>query len=301
MTGILCIDKPHGITSFSAVSRVSRLLSRAKCGHVGTLDPMATGVLPVLIGGATKFADYLPNHDKAYRAVIRLGITTDTLDITGTVLSKREVTARKEDFENILPEFRGSIEQIPPMYSAVSQNGMRLYDLARKGIEVERKKRNVTIYSLELADFCEESGEYTVDVHCSKGTYIRTLSNDIGEALGCGAVLISLRRTLAAGYSDSQCISLEEFQRAVEIGNAEKYIRPVESAFTDFKSVFVTDGQAKRFQNGGALALDRLVLPQNSDSVLKVFAKCDNKFLGLGEICAEEGALKVKRLLVYGD
>ncbi len=300
MTGILCVNKPQGITSFGAVARVRRMLGRKKCGHTGTLDPMATGVLPILIGGASKFSDLIPNQDKAYRATVKLGLVTDTLDITGAVLEEREVNATKADFEAALDCFRGEIEQVPPMYSAVFHNGVRLYDLARQGIEVERQARKITVYSLELVNADEENNEYVIDVRCSKGTYIRTLAGDIGEKLGCGAVLTTLCRTVAHGYDLSRCVNIEDIEPMVESGEIYKHIMAVETAFEEYKDVYVTQPQAVRFCNGAALSLERLTLPCN-DGVLRVFSKGENKFLGLGEINNESGELRVKKLMVYGD
>lgn len=300
MTGILCVNKPQGITSFGAVARVRRMLGRKKCGHTGTLDPMATGVLPILIGGASKFSDLIPNQDKAYRATVKLGIVTDTLDITGEILEERTVNATKADFENALGDFRGEIEQVPPMYSAVFHNGVRLYDLARQGIEVERKARKVTVYSLELVSADEENNEYVIDVHCSRGTYIRTLAGDIGEKLGCGAVLTTLCRTVAHGYKLSECVEIADIESMVESGEIYNHIMAVETAFESYKDVYVTSAQAVRFKNGASLSLDRLTLPCE-EGVLRVFSRDERKFLGLGEIDSENGVLIIKKLMVYGE
>ena len=300
MTGILCVNKPQGITSFGAVARVRRMLGRKKCGHTGTLDPMATGVLPILIGGASKFSDLIPNQDKAYRATVKLGIVTDTLDITGEVLEERTVTATKADFENALNDFRGEIEQVPPMYSAVFHNGVRLYDLARQGIEVERKARKITVYSLELISADEENNEYVIDVHCSRGTYIRTLAGDIGEKLGCGAVLTTLCRTVAHGYKLNECVEIADIEAMVESGEIYNHIKAVETAFEEYKDVYVTQAQAVRFQNGASLSLERLTLPCQ-EGILRVFSKDEKKFLGLGEIDRENSALLIKKMMVYGE
>ena len=174
MTGILLIDKPEGMTSFVAAARVRRMTGVKKTGHTGTLDPMATGVLPVLLGGATRFCELLPSHDKAYVASLRLGTVTDTLDITGEVLETREVNASRADFESALQSFSGTIEQVPPMYSAIKINGKKLYELARKGEEIQRSARNITIFELELLGKSDD-GDWTLRVRCSKGTYVRTL------------------------------------------------------------------------------------------------------------------------------
>ena len=216
MTGIIILDKPNGITSFGAVARVRRICREKKCGHSGTLDPMATGVMTVLLGGATRFCELLPNHDKEYIATFRLGITTDTLDITGKILSETPVSSTKADVEAALESFVGEISQLPPMYSAVSVNGQRLYDLARQGIEVERQARKVIIYSADMLEANEEANEYKISVACSSGTYIRTLIDDIGKKLGCGAVMTGLRRTEACGFSLDSCITPDELKELKE-------------------------------------------------------------------------------------
>lgn len=201
MDGIIILDKPEDFTSFDMVAKMRRLLGTRKVGHAGTLDPMATGVLPIFVGRATKCCDILPNQNKRYTATFQLGYTTDTLDATGRVLTRTEVSATKEDVEKALESFRGEIMQLPPMYSAIQINGKRLYDLARQGIEIEREKRPVTITELNLLSADDTQHIYQIDVACSKGTYIRTLCADIGEALGCGATMTALRRTEAAGFS----------------------------------------------------------------------------------------------------
>ena len=210
MDGIIILDKPEDFTSFDMVAKMRRLLGTRKVGHAGTLDPMATGVLPIFVGRATKCCDILPNQNKRYTATFQLGYTTDTLDATGRVLTRTEVSATKEDVEKALESFRGEIMQLPPMYSAIQINGKRLYDLARQGIEIEREKRPVTIMELNLLSADDTQHIYQIDVACSKGTYIRTLCADIGEALGCGATMTALRRTEAAGFSIADSITLEE-------------------------------------------------------------------------------------------
>ena len=274
MTGILLIDKPEGMTSFVAAARVRRMTGVKKTGHTGTLDPMATGVLPVLLGGATRFCELLPSHDKAYTATLRLGTITDTLDITGEVLETREVNVSRAELERALEGFSG----------------------ARQGIEVERESRRVTISSLELIGCDEENGEYTISVECSAGTYIRSLVSDIGEKLGCGAVMTALRRTKANGFPIDGCITLDELAQLAQEGKIEEKIIPVEQALDSYRSVFVTAPQARRFGNGGALSLERLHLndPSENESV-RVFAP-GNEFLGMGEVDQDE--LKVKRLLI---
>lgn len=294
MTGIILLDKPNNMTSFSAVNRVRRLLSVKKAGHTGTLDPMATGVLPIALSSCTRFIDFLPVHDKAYVAEARLGVTTDTLDSTGTVLSESEVNVTREALEGIIKNYIGTIKQIPPMYSAVSKNGKRLYELARQGIEIEREAREITIYSLSLTSF--EKDRFTLSVECSAGTYIRSLIDDIGRDLGCGAVMTALRRTAANGFSIEDCVTLDELQNAVNENRQNEYITPVEKCFDIYPDITVTQGQAKRFSNGGELSCDRL-RENSADGIYRVYSP-EGLFLGLGEIEPGSEFLKVKRVFV---
>lgn len=293
MTGIIILDKPKDITSFGAVARVRRICGEKKCGHTGTLDPMATGVMTVMLGNTTRFTELLPSHDKAYVAAFRLGTVTDTLDITGTVLETRKVNSTADEVREALKSFVGEISQLPPMYSAVSVNGQRLYDLARKGIEVERKPRQVTVYSIEMLSENENSGEYEIAVECSSGTYIRTLIADLGEMLGCGAVLTDLRRTKANGFSIENAVTLEQLEAAVNEGAIESVLMPVDRALEDYPVIKVSAAQAKRFSNGGELDLQRLKYPR----MLGLFRIYDpeNKFIGLGEIGTGD-SLAVKRV-----
>ena len=293
MTGIILLDKPKDITSFGAVARVRRICSEKKCGHTGTLDPMATGVLTIMLGGATRFCELLPSHNKAYIASFKLGTVTDTLDITGKILETRAVDSTAEQVREKLKDFVGEISQLPPMYSAVSVDGQRLYDLARKGIEVERKTRQVTVFSIDMLSENEESGEYTVAVECSSGTYIRTLISDLGEALGCGAVMTDLRRTKANGFSIENAVTLEQLSEAAENGTLNEIVVPVDKALENYPIIKVTAAQAKRFSNGGELDLQRLKYPR----MLGYFRIYDpeNKFIGLGEIGAGD-SLTVKRV-----
>lgn len=295
MTGIILIDKPKDITSFGAVARVRRVCGEKKCGHTGTLDPMATGLLTVMLGGATRFSELLPSHDKAYRAEFRLGTVTDTLDITGKVLETRPVSANAAQVAAALAEFVGEIEQLPPMYSAVSVNGKRLYDLARQGVEVEREPRRVTVYSAEILEANESAGEYAVSVECSSGTYIRTLISDLGEKLGCGAVLTELRRTAANGFKIDSAVTLEALSQAAESGELDRLIIPVDRALEEYPIITVSAAQARRFGNGGELSLERLKYPRT----LGLFRIYDpaGAFMGLGEI-GDGDSLKVKRVFV---
>lgn len=291
MNGILCLDKPADMTSFACCAAMRRLIGEKKIGHAGTLDPMATGVLPLLIGKATRALDFLPSQKKEYEAVIRFGVRSDTLDIWGQVTPTGKPIPNKATVLLALSRFRGTIFQKPPMMSALKKDGVRLYELARKGVEVERERRRVTVYALDLLSFRAATGEATLRCVCSKGTYIRTLCDDIGDVLGCGAVMAGLRRTQASGYTIQDCLSLSETKKLAVAGQLESHIQPVERALAVYPMLRVTAAQATRFQNGGALALDRLSQP--ADGLCRVYHP-DGHFLGLGQPQEEE--LKVIRL-----
>lgn len=295
MTGIICLDKQEHMTSFSTVARARRIVGEKKAGHAGTLDPMATGILPVLLGGATRFMEFLPVHDKGYRARIQLGMTTDTLDTTGTVLTRSGVRVSKAQVEQALGAFRGDILQVPPMYSALSKNGVRLYELARRGEEVERQARSVTIYRLELTEFDGQTQECTLNVLCSKGTYIRSLADDLGRMLGCGAVMSGLRRTYAVGFSLEDCVTLDTLSELAQQGKLSQCMIPLERALAAYPSLSVTQAQAVRFANGGALDADRLRFAEKRDGLFRVYSP-DERFLGLGELLPGERELKVRRV-----
>lgn len=293
--GILCINKPAGFTSFDVVAKLRGILKTRKIGHAGTLDPMATGVLPVFLGRATKACDCLADHDKSYRAKVQLGITTDTLDITGTILSKCPVTASQEDLCALLPKLTGEIEQIPPMYSAVKVDGRKLYQLAREGKEIERKPRTVTIYQLSLLGTGEREHEYCLDVSCSKGTYIRSLCEEIGQQLGCGAILTELIRTKACGFSLSECLTLEQVEQAVSEGIIEEKIFPVERVFNPYPRVDLTEQTARLFFNGVKLDPERLGIIQKAE-YYRVYTP-RREFAALAYIDAEN-LFRVKKIFV---
>ena len=297
MNGVIVIDKPADFTSFDVIAVVRRLTGPRKTGHTGTLDPNATGVLPVLLGTATKAQDRIPNHDKAYLAEFRLGMTTDTLDIWGEVRSETPCRVTEDDILALLPDFRGEIMQIPPMYSALKKDGQRLYDLARKGVEVEREGRKVTVYRLELVSFNIETQTGALAVSCSKGTYVRTLIDDIGRCLGVGAVMTALRRTEACGFTLSDCVTLDRLRQLSGEGSVESVLLPTDSLFAVYPAVTVSDAQAKRFCNGGALDLSRTALAnKNIDSKLcRVYDRTDC-FVGLGRVCKDENLLKIEKL-----
>lgn len=297
MDGFVFLDKSEGMTSFVASARVRRILGVKKAGHTGTLDPMATGVLPIALGGATRFIELIDSHDKTYRARFILGKTTDTLDITGNVTGEYSVMAKKEDVEREILNFIGEIYQLPPMYSAVKKDGVRLYELARQGIEIEREKRRVTVYSIRLLAFNENAAEYEIEVSCSKGTYIRSLIADIGDALGCGATMTALRRTKANGVDINSCVTLEEVQKMADEGNSDKAVVSVDK-FLGYDKITVSQAQSKRFSNGGEL--DYIRLKDKKSPGLYLVYSPEGDFLGVGEIDNECTVLSVKRVYVSG-
>ncbi|MBE6915740.1 MAG: tRNA pseudouridine(55) synthase TruB [Ruminococcaceae bacterium] len=243
MNGILIMDKPQGFTSHDVVAKLRGICKTRRIGHTGTLDPMATGVLPVFIGRATRACEFATGDDKTYLAHIRLGVTTDTQDITGETLSTSPVTCTEEDVRAVCASFVGEISQIPPMYSAIKIGGKKLYELARDGIEIERAPRNVTIHSIEVSPISNE--EYALTVHCSKGTYIRTLCADIGEKLSCGACLSSLRRTQAGAYTIEQVHTFEQIGE-----NPEAFLLPVDSLFLQHPAIKISGKSEQKCRNG---------------------------------------------------
>ena len=247
MTGLLIVDKPAGWTSHDVVGKLRRILGERRIGHGGTLDPMATGVLPVFIGRATRAVPFCENDDKEYLARMRLGIVTDTQDVTGTILSQGGPVPGRQEILDVLPLFTGQISQLPPMYSAVKVQGKKLYELARKGIEVERKPRDITVFSLTAEDWAEN--DVILRVRCSKGTYVRTLCHDIGQKLGCGGCLAELRRIRAGRFSIDDCVSIEQVIQAAEQGDAGTLLRPLDSLF-DCPTLTVRGEDRKRCLNG---------------------------------------------------
>lgn len=250
MDGIVIVDKPQGWTSQDVTARLRRVFGTRRIGHGGTLDPMATGVLPVFVGRATRAVEFFEHAEKTYETVLRLGITTDTEDMTGTVLTEENVSFTEEQLQETLAAFRGEILQVPPMYSALKVNGQKLCDLARKGKTVERQPRPITIHELTLV----ERGENTLRlrVRCSKGTYIRTLCKDIGEKLGCGGCMESLRRVAAGEYTVDEAVPL---QTLLDTEEPEKYLRDVDTMFRNYPAVTLTANQETRCRNGNAFSV----------------------------------------------
>lgn len=289
MTGVICIDKPQDFTSFDTVAVLRRCFHTKKIGHGGTLDPMATGVLPVFVGGATKAAGILPDTCKGYRAGFRLGLTSDTLDIWGELTEHPFSPVSGDTVLAALDNFRGDIMQTPPMYSALKVNGQKLCDLARRGIEVERAPRPVTVSLLELTGFDGRDG--VLEVECSSGTYIRSLIDDIGSALGCGAVMTSLCRTRGCGFELSQCHTLDEVRGASE-SQLSEWLLPVESVFTCYPVIELDAVQSRMYLNGVRLDADRL---ESSPPVGTYRVYANGVFAGIADISADRELISVKR------
>ena len=277
MNGIVIVDKPQGWTSQDVTARLRRVFQTRRIGHGGTLDPMATGVLPVFVGRGTRGVEFFEHAEKAYETVLQLGITTDTEDISGEVLEKRDVHISETEFTEILSQFRGKIMQVPPMYSALKVNGQKLCDLARKGKTVERQPREIEIFELTMLEFNGDTAR--LRVKCSKGTYIRTLCKDIGEALGCGGCMAQLRRVQAGEYTIEEAVPL---QTLLDAENPEEFLRPVDSMFRNFPSVTLSDKQEKRCRNGNSFSM------QLEAGTYRVYSK-QNEFLALSRV--EDGVM----------
>ena len=300
MNGIIVLDKPAEFTSFDAVAVMRGLAKERKIGHTGTLDPMATGVLPLLLGRAAKAADLLPDTEKAYRAEFRLGERRDTGDVTGSIVETDNVPVSEETIKAALEKFQGEIWQTPPMYSAVSVGGKRLYELARKGIEIEREPRKITVGKLELERYQEESREGVLQVSCSKGTYIRVLIEDIAKAVGSCGTMTALRRTYACGFSEKDALPLEELRRLAAEEQLSSVLRPVESLFGEYPGVTVSPAQETRFCNGGALSVERLKMPRIAltDGLRFSVYGGDGRFLGLAQADVQKSELRFLKRFV---
>ncbi len=251
MNGIVIVDKPMDWTSQDVTAKLRGVFQTRRIGHGGTLDPMATGVLPVFVGRATRGVEFFEHAQKTYEAVLRLGLVTDTEDVTGQVLETHPVQVTEQQFLDVLEQFRGQIMQVPPMYSALKVNGQKLCDLARKGKQVERQSRPVTIYKLECLEFSGDTAKLLV--HCSKGTYIRTLCKDIGAALGCGGCMEALRRVSAGSYTIDEAVPLEKLLKSE---NPEQFLRNVDTMFAQHPAITLTENQEKRCRNGNAFSVN---------------------------------------------
>ena len=274
--GILVIDKSAGWTSQDVAAKLRGVFHERRVGHGGTLDPMATGVLPVFIGRATRAAEFLESAEKEYVAGLRLGVVTDTQDTSGTVLETNSVCVTRAQLEASLRQFLGPIEQIPPMYSAIKINGQKLYELARRGQEVARRPRSITIHALELLE--GEGADWTVRVRCSKGTYVRTLCHDLGRALGCGGCMSSLRRTRAGSFTLAQAVTMQQVLDFAAGQDPQQLLMPVDAVFAAHPPLIVTLGQAAKLKNG-AQVKDWQFQP----GTYRVYAE-DGEFLLLGRV-----------------
>ncbi len=293
MTGLILLDKPQGMTSFGAVARVRRIFGEKRAGHTGTLDPMATGVLPILLGRSTRLCGMILEADKRYTAEILLGTETDTYDVTGEILSQTEPSLELDDALSVLAGFRGKIRQTPPIFSALKKNGERLYDIARRGETVEIEAREIEIKELNVISLCDKV--LTVDVLCSKGTYIRSLAHDIGAALGCGATLKSLRRTQTGGFDIADCVSLEQLEK-----EPLKCLQQADLCINYLPKVTVTDNQRIRYLNGGELFVSRVDCDGDiSDGEMCRVYDREGAFLGISERSGD--LIKVKCLIFEGD
>ena len=277
MNGIVIVDKPQDWTSQDVTARLRRVFNTRRIGHGGTLDPMATGVLPVFVGRGTRGVEFFEHAEKTYEATIRLGLTTDTEDVWGNTLTEQEVHISETEFSSILPQFRGKIMQVPPMYSALKVNGQKLCDLARKGKEVERQPREIEIFELTLVEFSGQTAR--LRVRCSKGTYIRTLCKDIGEALGCGGCMAALRRVQAGEYTIEESVPLQEL---LDTEDPEQYLRHVDTMFRNYPAVTLTEKQEKRCRNGNSFSI------QLEEGTYRVYG-ASGEFLALSKV--EDGTM----------
>lgn len=266
LNGILNINKPQGKTSHDVVRLIRQMSGGVRTGHAGTLDPMATGVLLVCLGRAVRVSEYLTDHDKKYRARVRLGIETDTYDATGTIIAQRAVTVTREQIEDALASFIGKSTQVPPAYSAVKQDGVRLYKLARRGVEIERTPRAIEIYSITPRTIALPDVEF--DVHCSKGTYIRTLAHDLGARLGCGACLTALTRLASGHFTLDDAVTLDTLREAFAQRRVEQYLQPLDEALVQFQAVAVNEQNARRIAQGHTLHCGRTF----TTSLLRAYA-----------------------------
>lgn len=295
MNGILCVNKPQDFTSFDVVAKLRGILGMKRLGHAGTLDPMATGVLPVFVGNATKACDIMPDNFKSYRAGFKMGQTSDSQDITGKILTTSDKIISLDDIIEILPDFTGKIMQLPPMYSAVQVNGKRLYDFARQGIEVERQPREIEIRKLNIVEYDTTVQEGIMEIDCGKGTYIRTIIHDIGQKLGCGGIMTSLVRTYASGFTLNDCYTFEEIQQARDENNLESLILPIERIFNTLPKLRLNEHQTKLYKNGVKLNLEKI--HNVIDCELYGLYGFDGMFIGTAIADFENGVLRIGKNL----
>ncbi len=294
MQGFLLLNKPKGMTSFSAVSAIKRLAGEKRVGHTGTLDPMATGVLPIFLGRATALSSLVIDAEKKYIADVKLGVVTDTDDITGNVISEKQVDITPEKLAEALERFTGEIEQVPPMYSAIKKDGVRLYKLAREGKTVDLKPRKIKIFEIKLLQGLDGDNIFKIEAHVSKGTYIRSLARDIGEYLGTGATLAGLERSFVSGFSIEETVKLEDLTSE----NITEFIKSEEYAVEYLPEICVTQKQAVRFTNGGQLGFDRLRLKDVRNGQL-YRVKYNGLLLGIGEADCDLAQINIKCIINY--
>lgn len=287
LCGVLCIDKPEGFTSFDVIGKLRGMLRMRRLGHGGTLDPMATGVLPVFVGTATKVCDILPDNDKGYRAGFRLGIVTDTQDTSGNIISESDMTVSPQALLSAAESFTGEIMQLPPMYSAVSVNGKRLYEYAREGKEVSREARQICVRSLAVNSYDEVTRCGEMEILCSKGTYIRTIIHDIGEKLGCGAAMTSLRRTRACGFGLDDCVTFEGLAKIIERNELKDHLFPVERLFMSYDEIHLDSRETRLYKNGVKLSGKA-----ESGGIYRVYGS-DDAFIGLCRYDTQEKVIRV--------
>ncbi|MBR5314692.1 MAG: tRNA pseudouridine(55) synthase TruB [Clostridia bacterium] len=292
--GVICINKHEGVTSHTIVNIIRRLYNTKQVGHTGTLDPMATGVLPVMVGRAVKASEYLTAEDKGYIAEMQLGITTDSGDITGAVLSENSNIPTFNEVQSTATKFIGNIKQTPPMYSALKVNGQKLVDLARKGIEVERNARDICINNINVECVDQTKGIYRLDVDCSKGTYIRTLCTDIGDSLGCGATMTALQRTKSGNFTLDNSYTIEQLEQ-MTLEQRQSLLLPIDSLFADLESVVLAPFFEKLAKSGLEIYLKKIGIKHESAYVGKRYKLCDqNGFFALGEIKEYPDGLAIK-------
>ncbi len=298
MNGILTINKPKDYTSFDVIARLKGMSKTKRIGHSGTLDPMATGVLPIFFGTATKAADLNPygNDKKEYLAEIIFGRTTDTLDTHGKTLTIAPSNVERSDIQRLIPQFIGDIQQTPPMYSAVRINGQRLYDIARQGIEVEREKRAVTIHEIEITSFDPQAQSGFIRVLCSKGTYIRTLCDDLGRLLGCGAVMGELVRTMSNGFTLDKSYTLEQVQALASDNALEAALLPTEQVLLHLPAIYLSEVQTRMFLNGVRLDLNRIKY-KDMDSSYRVYSY-DRQFIATATLNRDKMELITEKRFV---
>ncbi len=295
MTGILPVKKPAGFTSFDVIGKLRGVVKTRKIGHSGTLDPMATGVLPLFFGGATKCCDLLPNEDKRYVADIKFGIVTDTQDTTGRVLKESESRVTEDEFAEVMSGFIGKQMQTPPMFSAVKINGRPLYDLAREGKVVERAQKEIEVYDIKLLEFDEHAQTAKIEVSCGKGTFIRTLINDMGEKLGCGASMSALERTMAAGFELSECFTISEIEEMMKDGTFEEHLMPVERLYNALPRLVLDDFDKRLYRSGVPLELQKRGWGGISGNIA-VFDE-GGMLLGISFMDEEANELKLRKMM----